>query len=96
MSPLGDFGLARFIDHDVVCLGTPSYVDPYMHTSHDSSEYEIYCFSVVLLEVACAMKLMRTLDKKKGIFRLAESGIGQSGCRRTHPRRRPLRPPTKR
>jgi serine/threonine protein kinase len=76
---LGDFGLARFIDHAVglktmtVVSGTPGYVDPQcLITGRASSESDIYSFGVVLLEVACGTKPMSTLDKKKGVFRLAE------------------------
>uniref|UniRef100_A0ACD5ZW26 Uncharacterized protein n=1 Tax=Avena sativa TaxID=4498 RepID=A0ACD5ZW26_AVESA len=76
---LGDFGLARFIDHAVglktmtVVSGTPGYVDPQcLITGRASAESDVYSFGVVLLEVACGMKPMSTLDKKKGVFRLAE------------------------
>lgn len=76
---LGDFGLARFIDHAVglktmtVVSGTPGYVDPQcLITGRASSESDIYSFGVVLLEVACGTKPMSTLDKKRGVFRLAE------------------------
>ncbi|CAM0910836.1 unnamed protein product [Alopecurus aequalis] len=76
---LGDFGLARLIDHAVgmqtmtVISGTPGYVDPQcLITGQASSESDVYSFGVVLLEVACGTKPMSTLDKKKGVFRLAE------------------------
>ncbi|KAL6643806.1 hypothetical protein ACP70R_018572 [Stipagrostis hirtigluma subsp. patula] len=56
---LGDFGLARLVDHGqgshtTVLAGTPGYMDPhYMITGRASTESDVYSFGVVLLEIAC-------------------------------------------
>ncbi|EAZ05439.1 hypothetical protein OsI_27653 [Oryza sativa Indica Group] len=77
---LGDFGLARFIDHIVgmqtmtAVSGTPGYVDPEcVITGRASAESDVYSFGIVLLEVACGRRPMSLLDSQKnGIFRLVE------------------------
>uniref|UniRef100_A0A0D3GVX5 non-specific serine/threonine protein kinase n=1 Tax=Oryza barthii TaxID=65489 RepID=A0A0D3GVX5_9ORYZ len=77
---LGDFGLARFIDHAVgmqtmtAVSGTPGYVDPEcVITGRASSESDVYSFGIVLLEVACGRRPMSLQDNQKnGIFRLVE------------------------
>ncbi|XP_048569936.1 L-type lectin-domain containing receptor kinase IX.1-like [Triticum urartu] len=70
---LGDFGLARFIDHAVgtqtmtAVSGTPGYVDPQsMITGRASAD---------LLEVACGRRpvsLLHDPAEKNGLFRLVE------------------------
>ncbi|KAL6648148.1 hypothetical protein ACP70R_012372 [Stipagrostis hirtigluma subsp. patula] len=56
---LGDFGLARLVDHGrashtTVLAGTMGYMDPEcMVTGRASAESDVYSFGVVLLEVAC-------------------------------------------
>ncbi|KAG8046383.1 hypothetical protein GUJ93_ZPchr0008g14157 [Zizania palustris] len=80
---LGDFGLARFIDHAVgmqtmtAVSGTPGYVDPEcVITGRASAESDIYSFGVVLLEVACGRRPLRPVSllgcEKDGVFRLVE------------------------
>ncbi|CAL4982941.1 unnamed protein product [Urochloa decumbens] len=79
---LGDFGLARFIDHAVgvqtmtAVSGTPGYVDPEsLITGKASAESDVYSFGVVVLEVTCGkrpMSLQLDGDKKNSIFRLVE------------------------
>uniref|UniRef100_A0A0E0LQT5 non-specific serine/threonine protein kinase n=1 Tax=Oryza punctata TaxID=4537 RepID=A0A0E0LQT5_ORYPU len=77
---LGDFGLARFIDHTVgmqtmtAVSGTPGYVDPEcVITGRASAESDVYSFGIVLLEVACGRRPMSLQDNQKnGIFRLVE------------------------
>ncbi|CAL4979099.1 unnamed protein product [Urochloa decumbens] len=79
---LGDFGLARFIDHAVgvqtmtAVSGTPGYVDPEsLITGKASAESDVYSFGVVLLEVTCGkrpMSLQLDGNKKNSIFRLVE------------------------
>ncbi|WVZ59573.1 hypothetical protein U9M48_009694, partial [Paspalum notatum var. saurae] len=57
---LGDFGLARLLDHGVgprttrVVMGTMGYMDPELLSTHRPSRAsDVYSFGVVLLEVAC-------------------------------------------
>ncbi|GMH06627.1 hypothetical protein Nepgr_008467 [Nepenthes gracilis] len=63
---LGDFGLARAIDHektsyteldDGVVHGTMGYIAPEVfHTGRATRESDIYAFGAVLLEVACGQR----------------------------------------
>ncbi|KAJ1276595.1 hypothetical protein BS78_05G226600 [Paspalum vaginatum] len=80
---LGDFGLARFIDHAVgtqtmtAVSGTPGYVDPEcVITGQASAESDVYSFGVVALEVASGRRPMSLLDGGGGggggVFRLVE------------------------
>uniref|UniRef100_A0ACD5VPY3 Uncharacterized protein n=1 Tax=Avena sativa TaxID=4498 RepID=A0ACD5VPY3_AVESA len=79
---LGDFGLARFIDHAVgmqtmtAVSGTPGYVDPEcMITGRASAESDVYSFGVLLLEVVCGRRPLSLLQNKAdngGLFRLVE------------------------
>jgi serine/threonine protein kinase len=62
---LGDFGLARFVDHGrsdssdttQVVAGTPGYMDPELvSTQRPCAESDVYSFGVVLLEIACGRR----------------------------------------
>jgi serine/threonine protein kinase len=60
---LGDFGLARLVDHSrgthttLMLAGTRGYMDPtYAMTSRASTETDMYSFGVVLLEVTCGRR----------------------------------------
>ncbi|KAK3129900.1 hypothetical protein QOZ80_6BG0486290 [Eleusine coracana subsp. coracana] len=60
---LGDFGQARFIDHDAdprtthVVAGTLGYIDPeFVNNRRPSAESDVYSFGVVLLEMACGRR----------------------------------------
>jgi serine/threonine protein kinase len=59
---LGDFGLARFVDHSrggytTMLAGTKGYMDPECAvTSRAGAETDVYSFGVVLLEVACGRR----------------------------------------
>lgn len=59
---LGDFGLARLVDHDrqshtTVLAGTVGYMDPEcMVTGAASAMSDVYSFGVVVLEIACGRR----------------------------------------
>ncbi|KAM7470578.1 hypothetical protein LguiA_008761 [Lonicera macranthoides] len=59
---LGDFGLARLVDHQkggqtTVVAGTMGYMAPeYMETGKASKESDVFSFGVVALEIACGRK----------------------------------------
>ncbi|KAM5586128.1 L-type lectin-domain containing receptor kinase IX.1 [Rosa sericea] len=59
---LGDFGLARLVDHGkqsqtTVLAGTMGYMAPeYITTGKASRESDVYSFGVVALEIACGRK----------------------------------------
>ncbi|CAM8921951.1 unnamed protein product [Rhodiola kirilowii] len=59
---LGDFGLARFVDHNLgsqttVLAGTMGYMAPECYTTGKASkESDVYSFGVVALEIACGRR----------------------------------------
>ncbi|XP_026390999.1 L-type lectin-domain containing receptor kinase IX.1-like [Papaver somniferum] len=59
---LGDFGLARLVDHALGCkttviAGTKGYLAPEcMTTGKSSKESDVYSFGIVALEIACGRK----------------------------------------
>ncbi|KAM3310877.1 hypothetical protein ACQJBY_031510 [Aegilops geniculata] len=59
---LGDFGLARLVDHDrgpytTGIAGTMGYMNPEcMVTGRTSTESDVYSFGVVMLEIACGKR----------------------------------------
>ncbi|XP_026390912.1 L-type lectin-domain containing receptor kinase IX.1-like [Papaver somniferum] len=59
---LGDFGLARLVDHDLgsqttVLAGTMGYLAPEcIMTLKSSKESDVYSFGIVALEIACGRK----------------------------------------
>ncbi|KAG6710007.1 hypothetical protein I3842_06G160600 [Carya illinoinensis] len=59
---LGDFGLARLVDHakgsqTTVLAGTFGYMAPEcVTTGKASKESDVYCFGIVALEIACGRK----------------------------------------
>ncbi|VAI79412.1 hypothetical protein VPH35_125139 [Triticum aestivum] len=60
---LGDFGLARLVDHGAeprttqVVAGTVGYIDPELvNGRRPSAESDVYSFGVVLLEIACGRR----------------------------------------
>ncbi|PUZ46445.1 hypothetical protein GQ55_7G078900 [Panicum hallii var. hallii] len=80
---LGDFGLARLIDHGMslqtmtAVAGTPGYLDPEcVITGKASAESDMYSFGIVLLEIACGRRPMAAPSAGEGkdgqVFRLVE------------------------
>ncbi|CAN6381758.1 unnamed protein product [Urochloa humidicola] len=69
---LGDFGLARFVDHSraartTMVAGTRGYIDPECAvTFHATARSDVYSFGVVLLEVACGRKPVVPEEKDEG------------------------------
>ncbi|KAI7758214.1 hypothetical protein M8C21_018736 [Ambrosia artemisiifolia] len=63
---LGDFGLARLVDHDLgsqttILAGTMGYLAPEcVMTGRASRETDVYSFGVVALEIACGRKPIDT------------------------------------
>ncbi|CAN6171619.1 unnamed protein product [Urochloa humidicola] len=60
---LGDFGLARLVEHGgepqttQVVAGTPGYIDPeFINNRWPRTEMDVYSFGVVLLEIACGKR----------------------------------------
>lgn len=59
---LGDFGLARLVDHEkgsrtTVLAGTMGYMAPeYATTGQARKESDVYSFGIVALEIACGRK----------------------------------------
>jgi serine/threonine protein kinase len=85
---LGDFGLARLIDHGIslqtmtAVAGTPGYLDPEcVITGKASVESDMYSFGIVLLEVASGRRPMAApAEGKDGqVFRLVEWAWGMHG-----------------
>ncbi|KAF0889361.1 hypothetical protein E2562_023661 [Oryza meyeriana var. granulata] len=67
---LGDFGLARLVDHGrgshtTVLAGTMGYIDPEcMITGRTNAESDVYSFGVVLLEIACGRQPIMAPQQK--------------------------------
>ncbi|WJZ84290.1 hypothetical protein VitviT2T_003900 [Vitis vinifera] len=74
---LGDFGLARFVDHGkgsqtTVLAGTMGYMAPECFmTSKASKESDVYSFGVVVLEICCGRRSVEPKAKENQI-RLVE------------------------
>lgn len=74
---LGDFGLARLVDHDVgpwttALAGTIGYMAPeYITTGRASKESHVYSFGVVLLEIACGRRSIEH-DEEESRMRLVQ------------------------
>jgi tRNA A-37 threonylcarbamoyl transferase component Bud32 len=69
---LGDFGLARLIDHnqdvETVAAGTKGYIAPecVLGTANASTHSDVFSFGVVLLEIACGRRpIMLEHDQMK-------------------------------
>ncbi|XP_026390994.1 L-type lectin-domain containing receptor kinase IX.1-like [Papaver somniferum] len=66
---LGDFGLARLMDHELGLqstglAGTLGYLAPeYINTGKASKESDVFSFGVVALEIACGRKSVDCMEK---------------------------------
>ena len=66
---LGDFGLARLVDHGkgsqtTVLAGTMGYMAPECFmTGKASKESDVYSFGIVALEICCGRSVMETGNK---------------------------------
>ncbi|TVU49218.1 hypothetical protein EJB05_00516, partial [Eragrostis curvula] len=75
---LGDFGLARLVDHGrgahtTVLAGTMGYMDPEcMVTGKANAESDVYSFGVVLLEIACGRRPMVPLPHGEDVVHLVQ------------------------
>ncbi|KAH6812530.1 Concanavalin A-like lectin protein kinase family protein [Perilla frutescens var. frutescens] len=72
---LGDFGLARLVDHDknsqttTVLAGTLGYMAPeYRSKGRASKETDIFSFGIVLLEIACGRRPIVCIDPQNEIM----------------------------
>jgi serine/threonine protein kinase len=75
---LGDFGLARLVDHGAepqttqVVAGTVGYIDPeFVSSRRPSAESDVYSFGVMLLEIACGRRPTRRSDQAASVALLA-------------------------
>ncbi|KAM0952156.1 putative protein kinase RLK-Pelle-L-LEC family [Dioscorea sansibarensis] len=74
---LGDFGLARLIDHDggsqtTIVAGTRGYMAPeYITTGKASKESDVYSFGIVALEISCGRRPVE-LTEEPGKVMLVE------------------------
>ena len=67
---LGDFGLARLVDHGAepqttqVVAGTVGYIDPeFVSSRRPTAESDVYSYGVVLLEIACGRRPTKRSDQ---------------------------------
>nr|XP_043630826.1 probable L-type lectin-domain containing receptor kinase S.7 [Erigeron canadensis] len=70
---LGDFGLARLIDHNkspvsTLTAGTMGYLAPeYLHCGKATDKTDVYSYGVVVLEVCCGR---RPIEKETGVEKM--------------------------
>ncbi|KAF5179963.1 Lectin receptor kinase [Thalictrum thalictroides] len=70
---LGDFGLARLMDHELGpqstgLAGTVGYLAPeYIRTGRASKESDVFSFGVVALEIACGKKSVDPMEKDSDV-----------------------------
>eukprot|EP00257_Ricinus_communis_P008974 XP_002527230.2 L-type lectin-domain containing receptor kinase IX.1 [Ricinus communis] len=86
---LGDFGLARLMDHELGpqttgLAGTLGYLAPeYISTGRASKDSDVYSFGVVCLEIASGRKAIDQIEQKSGIC-LVEWIWDLYGCGKIH------------
>ncbi|KAL5705488.1 non-specific serine/threonine protein kinase [Ranunculus cassubicifolius] len=70
---LGDFGLARLVDHDLhikttMIAGTMGYLAPEcMVTGKAGKESDVYSFGVVILEIACGRRVVEHKEEESKV-----------------------------
>ncbi|KQJ85897.1 hypothetical protein BRADI_4g02322v3 [Brachypodium distachyon] len=75
---LGDFGLARLVDHErgpytTGIAGTMGYLDPEcVVTGRTSTESDVYSFGIVLLNIACGRRPAVLLEQDKVVIPLVQ------------------------
>jgi serine/threonine protein kinase len=75
---LGDFGLARLVEHGrgsltTALAGTMGYMDPEcMTTGRTNTESDVYSFGVVLLEIACGRRPVVVTQEEEDAMHLAQ------------------------
>ncbi|XP_066358451.1 L-type lectin-domain containing receptor kinase IX.1-like [Miscanthus floridulus] len=75
---LGDFGLARLVDHGrgshtTVLAGTMGYMDPEcMINSRANAESDVYSFGVVLLDIACGQRPLVRRHEEEDVIHIVQ------------------------
>jgi serine/threonine protein kinase len=75
---LGDFGLARLVNHGqgpytTGLAGTMGYIDPEcVVTGRTSVESDVYSFGVVLLEIVCGRRPAVSLEESEDVIHLVQ------------------------
>ncbi|XP_019169325.1 PREDICTED: L-type lectin-domain containing receptor kinase IX.1-like [Ipomoea nil] len=75
---LGDFGLARLVDHEkspekTLVGGTIGYVAPECYfTLKTTKESDVYSFGIVALEIACGQRAIVSVEETEDFKRLVE------------------------
>jgi serine/threonine protein kinase len=75
---LGDFGLARLVDHGrgshtTVLAGTMGYMDPEcMITGRANAKSDVYSFGIVLLEIACGRRPLVARREEEDVIHIVQ------------------------
>ncbi|GJS68160.1 probable L-type lectin-domain containing receptor kinase S.7 [Tanacetum coccineum] len=75
---LGDFGLAKLIDHDkspisTLTAGTAGYLAPeYLHCGKANDKTDVYSYGVVVLEICCGRRPIEKEPESQNIVNLVD------------------------